>query len=443
MTTYDLIVIGAGPGGYETAVEAVALGKKTALIERDKIGGTCLNRGCIPTKALCRSAEVMTTLSDASSFGIESTGVSVNFSEVMNRKDRIVNELRDGVATLIKDVDLISGEAVFLSKSVIRVNDEEYTAPEIIIATGSMPSTLDISGKENALSSDDILSLEYLPKSLAIIGGGVIGMEFASVFASFGVEVTVLEYCKEILPSFDIEIAKRLRMSLKRRGITVITGAKVTSIPEKGIVNYELKGKHKSVETEIVLMAVGRKPVIPDGLKELGAVIERDAISVGDDMCVRFTDGIDSNEVRIYAIGDVNARCMLAHVATMHGLVALGLSELKDIIPSAVFTNPECATVGLTEEKCINEGRNIKIGKATFRSNGKALSMGETDGLVKIIVDADSDEILGCHICGAHASDMVQEMATAMNAGIKSALIKDAVHAHPTLSELVKAAVPK
>lgn len=159
MTTYDLIVIGAGPGGYETAVEAVALGKKTALIERDKIGGTCLNRGCIPTKALCRSAEVMTTLSDASSFGIESTGVSVNFSEVMNRKDRIVNELRDGVATLIKDVDLISGEAVFLSKSVIRVNYEEYTAPEIIIATGSMPSTLDIPGKENALSSDDILSL--------------------------------------------------------------------------------------------------------------------------------------------------------------------------------------------------------------------------------------------------------------------------------------------
>ncbi|MDE6813572.1 MAG: dihydrolipoyl dehydrogenase [Duncaniella sp.] len=443
MEKSDLIIIGAGPGGYETAVEAAAHGKNVTLIERAQPGGTCLNRGCIPTKALCRSAEVAMTISEADSFGLSSVTAVIDFPAVMQRKDRIVSKLREGVGSLLKDVNVVGGEARFVSASVVEVDGKQYTAPQIIIATGSEPAILPIEGKELAMTSDDILSSDHLPASLCIIGGGVIGMEFASVFAAFGVEVTVLEYCKEILPPFDAEIAKRLRMSLKRRGINIVTGAEVKSITEGPVVHYLVKGKEKTVSTEAVLMAVGRRPVIPNGLAELGVRIHRGAISVNGDMSVIFEDGAAPDDVKLYAIGDVNGKCMLAHAATMHGQVALGQRALTDIIPSAVFTMPECAMVGLTEEKCSELGRNVKIGKATFRANGKALAMGEPDGLVKVIVDADTDEILGCHICGAHAADLIQEIATAMQSGLKVTAITSTVHAHPTLGEVVLAAMPK
>lgn len=439
----DLIIIGAGPGGYETAVEAAALGKKVVVIEKDQPGGTCLNRGCIPTKALCRSAEVAMTFAEAGNYGFADTTATLDFKSVMTRKDGIVAELREGVKTLLKDVTVVYGEARFKSPAIVEVSGTEYTAPEIIIATGSAPAILPIEGKELAMTSDEILSLEKLPASLCVIGGGVIGMEFASVYAAFGVNVTVIEYCKEILPPFDSEIAKRLRMSLKRRGINIITGAEVKSISEGMTVTYSVKGKEKTVEAEAVLMAVGRRPVIPEGVAELGIKIERGAIIVNDDMTVVYENEVAPSDVKIYAIGDVNRRCMLAHAASMHGKVALGLRKLTDIIPSAVFTVPECAMVGLTEEQCVSQGNAIKTGKATYRANGKALAMGETDGLVKIIADSDSEEILGCHICGAHAADLIQEIATAMQAGLKVSAISDAVHAHPTLGEIVLAAVPE
>lgn len=443
MEKSDLIIIGAGPGGYETAVEAAAHGKTVTLIERAQPGGTCLNRGCIPTKALCRSAEVAMTLAEAADYGFSAANSVLDFPAVMQRKDRIVGELREGVATLLKDVNVINGEARFKTPAIVEVDGQEYTAPEIIIATGSAPAMLPIEGKELCLTSDEILSLDTLPKSLCVIGGGVIGMEFASVFAAFGVEVTVVEYCKEILPPFDAEIAKRLRMSLKRRGINIITGAEVKSISAGPVVNYSVKGKEKTVEAEAVLMAVGRQPVVPEGLTELGVKFNRRAIAVNDDMTVKFEDGKAPSDVKLYAIGDVNGRCMLAHAATMHGKVTLGLTTLTDVIPSAVFTYPECAMVGLTEEKCAELGRNVKIGKATFRANGKALAMGEPDGLVKVIADAETDELLGCHICGAHAADLVQEIATAMQAGLKASAISSTVHAHPTLGEVVLSAIPK
>ena len=443
MEKSDLIIIGAGPGGYETAVEGAALGKKVTLIERDQPGGTCLNRGCIPTKTLCRSAEVAMTLVNAGEFGFTDVSASLDFAKVMERKDKVVEELREGVRTLLKDVNVVYGDAKFRSASEIEVNGETYTAPEIIIATGSMPALLPIPGKELALTSDEILSIDSLPKSLCVIGGGVIGMEFASIFAAFGTEVTVLEYCKEILPPFDAEIAKRLRMSLKRRGINIITAAEVTSITEGPVVNYLVKGKEKSVSAEMVLMAVGRRPNIPEGITEAGAKLNRNAIAVNDDMTVVFEDGKAPADVKVYAIGDVNGRCMLAHAATRQGMVVLGLADPTDVIPSAVFTVPECAMVGLTEERCIQDGRNVRIGKATFRANGKALAMGEPDGLVKMIVDADTDAILGCHICGAHAADLIQEVATAMQSGLKASAISSTVHAHPTLTEVVLAAVPQ
>lgn len=442
MEQFDLIIIGGGPGGYETAVEAAALGHKVALIEKGELGGTCLNRGCIPTKTLCRSAEVAMTVAESAKFGIGSSEPVIDFQQVMARKEQVVSELREGVRTLLKDVTVINGEARFKSSAIVEVDGTEYTAPKIIVATGSKPAMLDIPGKELAMSSDEILSMEVLPQSLVIIGGGVIGMEFASVFAAFGVKVTVLEFCKEILPPFDSEIAKRLRMSLKRRGIDIVTSAQVTSIAPGMTVTYVVKGKEKTVEAEQVLMAVGRRPVLPDGLADLGIEQNRGAITVDDDMKVLFT-GNTPNDTTLYAIGDVNGRCMLAHAASMQGMVAIGEAKLNDVIPSAVFTMPECAMVGMTEDRCIADGRSIKVGKATFRANGKALAMGEADGMVKIIADAETDELLGCHICGAHAADLIQEIATTMTGGLKTSMISATVHAHPTLTEVVKAAVPK
>lgn len=244
MKSSDLLIIGAGPGGYETAVHGAARGLSVTLIEKGELGGTCLNRGCIPTKALCRSAEVALTVAEASEFGIVNTDNTpqVDFEAVMARKDKVVSELREGVATLLSGVSIIRGEGRFISPCEVEAGGETYTAGRIIIATGSAPSALGIPGSELAMTSDEILSLDKLPHSLAIIGGGVIGLEFASVMSAFGVDVTVLEYCKEILPPFDAEVAKRLRMSLKKRGISIITDALVTSIErnEPGLtVSYE------------------------------------------------------------------------------------------------------------------------------------------------------------------------------------------------------------
>lgn len=442
MENCDLIIIGAGPGGYETAIDAAQAGLNVTLIEKDKLGGTCLNRGCIPTKALCRSAEIAYMMQNSSEFGIGSDKPTIDYPSVISRKDKVVDELRNGVATLLKNINVIEGEAKFISSNVIEVNGIQYTAPQIIIATGAKPATLPIPGAELAMSSDEILSMSTLPKSITIIGGGVIGMEFASIFSAFGVSVTVVEYCKEILPPFDAEIAKRLRMSLKRRGINIVTGAQVTSIEPGIIVKYQAKGKEQQLETEAVLMAVGRRPVLPEGLEELGVMINRNAIAVDDEMKVIFNDGSKPENVTIYAIGDVNGRCMLAHAATAQGKIALGHTQNLSVIPSAVFTMPECAMVGMTEEQCEKEGKKIKIGKATFRSNGKALAMGEPDGLIKVIVDDDTDLILGAHICGAHAADLIQEIAIAMASGLKSSAVKETIHGHPTLTEVVKAAIP-
>ena len=441
--THDIIIIGAGPGGYETAVAAARAGRRVALIERGHLGGTCLNRGCIPTKALCRSAEVAVTVKDAAEYGIDisSAGISVNYQAVAARKDAVVAQLREGVAQLLKDVDVIAGEARFQSPSQVAVGEDVYSAPCIIIATGSRPAVLPVPGAELAMTSDDLLSLTSLPASIAIIGAGVIGLEFASVLNAFGVDVTVVEYCKEVLPPFDAEVAKRLRMSLKRRGINILTDTSVTAIEPGMTVKCTAKGKEKLIQAEAVLMAVGRKPVLPPGIDSIGVKIERGAISVNDSMEVEWESGKSPADVKLYAIGDVNARCMLAHAATAQGEIVLGHKRNLDVIPSAVFTMPECAMVGLTEEQCQARGLDVKIGKATFRANGKAVAMGETDGMVKVISDASTGLMLGCHICGPHAADLVQEAATVMTAGLPAESIAEAVHAHPTLGETLRAAL--
>ena len=437
---FDIIIIGAGPGGYETAADAAAHGLSVAIVERDQMGGTCLNRGCIPTKALCRNAEVINLMREAEVWGLKTGEMTFDYAPVFERKEAVVKQLREGVEMLMgaPGITAIKGEAILKDANSVVVNGEEYSAKNIIIATGSAPRGLPIPGAELAMTSDDILAMETLPKSLCIVGGGVIGMEFAAVFSTFGVEVTVIEYCKEILPPFDKDVAKRLKTVLSKRGIKIITGAAVNGISqgEDGMtVTYELKGKPQSVTCEKVLMSVGRQPVLPQGLDTVGVTVGRRGIEVDDNMM--------TNVKGVYAIGDVNGRMMLAHAASAQGQRALHAilgkaDEIKlDIVPSAVFTVPELAMVGLTEEQCAEKGLDVTVKKAFFRSNGKAVAMNETDGLIKMIVDNATRQIVGCHICGAHAADLIQEVVTAMNAGATVDLLTRSIHGHPTLSEVM------
>ncbi len=435
MKSYDVIVVGAGPGGYVTAAAAVGMGKKVMIAERGRLGGTCLNRGCIPTKALSRSAEVALLMRRAAEFGVRAGDISMDYAVAAARKDAVVDTLREGVAIELQGADIVYGEAAFVGEHVVEINDELYTAAQIVIATGSRSATLNIPGAELCVDSDRLLGLTELPKSIAIIGGGVIGMEFASILQAFGVEVTVIEYCKEILPGFDTDVAKRLRMSLKRRGVSVVTSAQVIAVEEGCTVRYLQKEKEKSVGAEMVLMAVGRRPVLPRGLDAIGVEQERGAIVVDDKM--------STNVKGVYAVGDVNGKCMLAHVASAQGEVALGLNRNLDVVPSAVFTVPECAAVGLTEERCQSLGIEYLKGEMIFRANGKAVAMGEPEGMMKVLVDAATRKILGGHICGEHASDLIQEIALAMSGGLTADELAATIHSHPSLSEIVYGAVCK
>lgn len=440
---FDLIIIGAGPGGYELAASAAAHGLTVGIAERDLLGGTCLNRGCIPTKALCRNAEVVNLMREAAQWGVTAGSITVDFATAMARKNEVVTQLRQGVDLLMKQpgITVLEGEAALVDAHTVDVAGTCHQAKHIVIATGSAPRGLPIAGADLCMTSDDILALDTLPPSLCIVGGGVIGMEFAAIFQSFGVEVTVIEYCKEILPPFDKDIAKRLKTVLAKRGIKVITSAAVKAVTQADnglMVTYDAKGKEQSVTAHSVLMSVGRQPVLPAGLDTVGVTLGRRGIEVDDHM--------RTNVESIYAIGDVNGRMMLAHAASAQGEVALAHILGKpsgirlDIVPSAVFTVPELSMVGLTEEQCTEREMNVLVKKSFFRSNGKAISMAEPDGLVKMIVDADTRKIVGCHICGAHAADLIQEVVMAMNADVTVDCLAEAIHGHPTLTEVVLAA---
>lgn len=439
----DIIIIGAGPGGYEMAADAAQQGLQVTIIEKNHPGGTCLNRGCIPTKALCRNAEVVNLLIEAEQWGVKVDNLSLDYSIAHARKDTVVTQLREGVAMLMKQpgINYVTGEATIIDAHTVEANGEKYIADNIVIATGSAPRGLPIEGAELAMTSDDVLEMSELPKSLCIVGGGVIGMEFAAIFNSFGVEVSVIEFCKEILPPFDKDIAKRLKTVLSKRGVSIMTQAAVNGIHknDEGLleITFEQKGKSKSVIAEQVLMSVGRKPVIPNGAEEAGIKVGRRGIEVDSHMMTSVNG--------IYAIGDVNGLCMLAHAATAQGFKALHHMMGKqdninlDIVPSAVFTTPELSMVGLTEDQCTEREMNVVVKKSFFRSNGKAVSMGETDGLVKMIVEADSRKVVGCHICGPHAADLIQEVVTAMQCEATVDTLATAIHGHPTLSEVIMA----
>lgn len=447
MTLTDIIIIGAGPGGYETALLAAERGKKVLLVNGGRLGGTCLNEGCIPTKCMVRDAEVANICRNTGETGINIPDYKVDFGKVVERRESVVTQLREGVAGLLSraKVRMVEGIARFKSDSVIEVEGEEYTAPAIIIATGSSSKALPIPGADQpwCLDSTGILNIDYVPESLVVVGGGVIGLEFASVFNAFGAEVTVIEFMKNIAPPFDSDISKRLKQSLTKRGVKIITGAAVKRMEQmedrRILTTYDLKGKEESVISTNLLMAVGRKPNVESlGLENAGVEYSPKGIPVDDNM--------RTNVPHIYAIGDVNARMMLAHVASYQGIRALnaidGIADSIrfDVVPSALFTEPECAMVGLTEEQCKEKGIGVKIEKSFFRANGKALAAGEPDGLCKLIFDAETEAMIGAHIMGAQAALLAQQCCDMITAGRTRRDITETIFGHPTLSEVVLAA---
>lgn len=448
MAQFDIIVIGAGPGGYETALLAAERGKKVLLVNGGRLGGTCLNAGCIPTKCMVRDAAIVSLMKDPEEFGVANVSFDVDFSRVVERRNKVVSTLREGIDALLKraKVTVVEGFASFVDASSIRVNEEVYTASDIIIATGSESKSIPVPGADEkwVLDSTDILAIDYIPKSLTIVGGGVIGLEFASVFNAFGSDVTVVEFLKNIAPTFDSDISKRLKQSLSKRGVKVLTGAAVKRIEknEEGqiVTWFDLKGKEDSVISSDILMAVGRRPNV-DGLNLEAAGVEFSLRGIPVDDMMR------TNVPHIYAIGDVNARMMLAHVASYQGKRALnaidGVSDdiRFDVIPAALFTDPECGMVGLTEDAAKEKGINIKVGKSFYRANGKALAGGESDGICKLIFEAESDRLVGAHIMGAEAAILAQQCADFITLGATRQAISDTIFGHPTLSEVVLAAV--
>ena len=401
-----IIIIGAGPGGYETALLAAKRGVEVVLIEAGHVGGTCLNEGCIPTKSFCKNAEVLDGLRDAESFGVTGLEYKFDFQSVVTRKNSVVEQLRGGVESLLghKLITLVRGKASFKDAHTVVVTptdvipseaegaSSEYSADYIIIATGSVSASLPIPGTDlpGVLTSKEILDIDEVPQRLCVIGGGVIGLEFASIFRSFGSEVTVLEYFKDILPRFDTDLSKRLKQSLSKRGIEINTQAQVTGIAqdEDGYkVTYTRKGKEEVVVADRVLMAVGRKANLDSlNLADIGIEFTPRGIAV-DPMTMQ------TNVPHIYAVGDVNGKMMLAHAATFQGIVALDhIMDMENgidlaVMPAAVFTSPEAACVGMTEEECKDAGIAVKCLKSFFRANGKAVTMGQTDGFCKVIVE--------------------------------------------------------
>ena len=450
----DLLIIGSGPGGYRAAEYAAKNGLQVVIVESAFAGGTCLNCGCIPTKAFCHDAELV------------EAGQPLDFSKVFERKQEIVEQLRSGVELLMQQpgITFIHGHAHFIDGQTVEVvstkmptaDDEGWGEPEtivqqfeadnIIIATGSRTKILPIPGITGpcCITSTELLDIQEVPKTLCIIGAGVIGMEFASVFASFGSEVTVVEYLKECLPAMDSDIAKRLRKQLEKRGVKFFMGAGVKQVDGKK-VTFDRKGKEESVEADVILVATGRTPNIENlNLDRAGIAYDRAGIKVNPDTFeVEMAEGREATATHIFAIGDVNGRQLLAHAATMQGrrvvnrIIGRADDIRLDIMPAAVFTNPEAAGVGPTEDQLKAEGRDFTCHKGYYRSNGKALAMNATEGLVKLLTDAD-DRIIGCHVLGAHAADLVQEISALMCRDTTLQQLRDIVHIHPTLSEILQ-----
>ena len=453
----DILVIGAGPGGYTAAIRGAQLGMQVAIVEEKQVGGICLNHGCIPTKALLACTDVLRAIQRASDYGINVDRVSAHLDKMMARKDKIVSQLVKGVEYLLSknNVTLLKGRASFKNRCQVQIikaerGIETVSADNVIIATGSEP--LQIPGLapngQEIITSTEALALEVVPERLVIIGAGVVGLEMATFYSQLGSQVTIVEMLESLLPDMDKEIADLARRSLKRRKINLLLGKKVTGaeVVRDGQVHLAIMDVRSQQEEELtaekVLLAIGRRARIKDlGLEKAGVITDERGF-------IRVNDRMETSAPGIYAVGDVVGGKLLAHKASHEGITAAerirGLDSTMDyrLIPNCIFTYPEMASVGLTEEEAKRRGYRVKAGRFPFRANGRAWAIGEAEGLVKVVAEAEHGEILGVHIIGPQADTLIAEAVTAMKLGATARDLATAIHAHPTLPEsLMEAAL--
>ncbi|MBE3599498.1 MAG: dihydrolipoyl dehydrogenase [Limnochordaceae bacterium] len=466
MQEWDLVILGAGPGGYVAAIRGAQIGMRVALVEKDRLGGLCLNRGCIPTKAMVKSAEVLLTAKKAETFGVRVEGAAVDFRRVVARRQEVVDGLVHGLEQLMRSngVQVFPGHGAVLRDGTVEVmpaggagsgSEQQRVAlrgRRLILATGSQAAHLPIPGADlpGVVDSDGLLALDRVPERLVIIGGGIVGVEFASIFHAFGSKVTILELLPSLLPVADQEISRRLATSFRRAGIEARTGVRVEAIeaqpgqtpfgPPKQVHFTDGQDRPGTVEADVVLVAVGRRPAYTGfDPAELGIEVTRAGIKVDETM--------QTTRPGVYAIGDVNGLSPLAHAASAQGLLAVEHAAGRKVrpwgtspVPSAVFTFPEVAWAGLTEEAAQAAGIPVRIGRFLYGALGRAHVEGETEGVVKILARAeppDEGEIVGLHIIGRGACELIHEGVLAMRFGATAEELAEAIHAHPTLSEAV------
>lgn len=442
----DLIIIGSGPGGYTAAIHAAHQGANVTIIEADRVGGVCLNQGCVPTKVLYQNARVFNTVKAAGNFGVTTTGVSMDFARMQQRKQKIITSLTGGIERLLKakGIKLLLGRAALADKETVRVVDDnggvrELKGGHILLATGSHPAMPSIAGIDlpGVCDSEELLAVEELPKSMVVVGGGVIGIELAGIFNTLGCKVRVLETMPTVLPGFDREISQRLTIYLKRKGIQIYTGVSVEEIEQcdDGLLVKAAGGKKElALKADKVLISTGRIP------NTSGLNLEKAGVEFGP-QGIKVDEWYATSVPGIYAIGDVIGGKMLAHVAAQEGIAAVENMMGRrrrvayETVPECVFSFPEIAAVGLNEEEATIRGINYITGRCAFAANAQAQAMGKREGVVKVIAHKDTKELLGVHILGPHASDMIHEASLGLVQKVTLDAVGWMVHAHPTLSE--------
>lgn len=442
---YEIAILGAGPGGYVAAIRAAQLGAKVAVIERDALGGTCLNHGCIPTKALLAGASVVETIKRAELFGIKIQGYQVDYKHMVSRKDMVVKQLQQGISYLFKKnkVDLFIGKGYITGPNRIEVTGlsgvQEIEANNIIIATGSEPAMFPgicYNGR-SVVTSTEALAWDSLPESIIVIGGGVIGCEFATLFNTLGVKVTIVELMPSILPMIDGELSRRYQMLLKKAWVEIKTQAQVTAVKEEGEQVKVILSDGETLVAKKVLVSIGRK------FNTKGLGLEKIGVTMGPKGEIVVDDYMRTNVDGVYAIGDITNKIQLAHVASAQGIATVQTilgnpTKMNyDVVPNCIFTSPEIASVGLTQEEAERRGFKVKVGKFFFLASGKAVASGETEGMVKIVADSSNDRVLGVHIMGPHATELIMEGALAVTQEVKVKELAACIHAHPTLSEAI------
>ena len=446
---YDVVVVGAGPGGYVAGIRCAQLGLKTAIVERESLGGVCLNWGCIPSKALLKNAEILSYIRRSDEFGLRFDNFYADFSAAIARSRKVVDRNVRGVAYLLRKngIDHIAGEAIIAAANVVEVapQGDRLNAKNIIIATGARPRSippLPVDG-DRIITSREAIVLEDLPRSLVIVGGGAIGVEFAYVYKMYGVDVTVVELLPRLVPNEDEEISRQLARSFSKHGINVMTGAGVTGVnigPDGVAVAVDQGGVEHTVNCDQVLVAIGVRPNTESlGLEALGVDTQGGFVQVDDRMA--------TNVPGIYAVGDVTGKLALAHAASAQGVTAAeGIAGLETqpldytFMPRATYCQPQVASFGLTEAQAVEQGHEVKVGRMNVLANGKAMAMGETDGMVKLVLDARYGELLGAHLIGPEVTELLGELSLTRLLEGTSLELGWAVHAHPTISEMLKEA---